>query len=118
MRDYLKLDVWARAHALALSVHRVSYELPSSENFELGRQLRRAAFSVPTNIAEGAAQPSRGHYAHYLTIAAGSASELEYLSLACEDLGYIGSDDAESIRRETKEIRRMLLRLSDAVLAG
>ena len=82
----MKLDVWMQAHQLALYVHGVSYDFPSRENYELGRQLRRAAFSIPTNIAEGSAHPSRAQYAHYLTIAAGSASECNPLrkkSLNC-----------------------------------
>ena len=118
VRDYTRLEVWKRSHALALDVHEMSYELPARENFELGRQVRRAAFSIPTNIAEGAAQASRGHYAHYLTIGAGSASEVDYLLLACADLGYLDESDTQRPRRDAIEIRRMLLALAESVLAG
>ena len=88
------------------------------ENYELGRQLRRAAFSIPTNIAEGSAHSSRAHYAHYLTIAAASASEVDYLTLACADLKLLNHVKRDELRGEAIRIRRQLSRLVSAVRSG
>ena len=118
MRDFTKLTVWERSHAWALDVHRTSHRFPDTERYELARQLRRAAFAVPTNIAEGSGHESKRQYAHYLSIAAGSASEGLYLLLAARDLGYLESGTFGELSTEIREIRRMLARFRAAVVAS
>ena len=117
MRDHTKLQVWHRAHRWALDVHVASRELPSSERYELGRQLRRAAFWVPTNVAEGRAFDSRRQYGHHLAIAAASATESGYLLLACKDLEYLDGANADRLEREAMELRSMLRDLRLRVLS-
>ena len=77
MRYFKRLDVWARAHRLALDVFSLVDSLPPHERYDLGTQIRKAASSVPFNIAEGAGRRTRVEYARFLDIALGSASELE-----------------------------------------
>ena len=115
MRDFTKLEVWNRAHGWALKIHKLSAEFPRAEQFELGRQIRRATFAVPANIAEGAGHESRAEYARFLNIASASVSEVEYLLIACRDLGYIGRGVATKLDVETSVIRRMLVRLRISV---
>ena len=78
MQDYTKLEVWQQAHRLAMDVHRASACIPRRDNVAFISQLRRAAQSVPTNIAEGSSKESNREFARFLQIAAGSAAELHY----------------------------------------
>jgi four helix bundle protein len=80
--------VWRDAIALVESVYRWSSEFPESERFGLTSQVRRAAVSVPSNIAEGAARRSTGEYLHFLSIARGSLSELDTQPQIAQRLGF------------------------------
>ena len=108
MRDFRKLEVWQKAHHLTIQVYRVTNIFPSDERFGLTSQLRRAAASVPTNIAEGCGRDSERELARFMSIAAGSASEAEYqLLLAC-DLDYMQDEKYRGLNQEVNEVKRML----------
>ena len=80
--------MYQRSYELALTVHRLTRSFPAHEQFELGQQLRRAAVSIPANIAEGfGRRESAADFRHFLWMALGSANEMFVLSLA-RDLGY------------------------------
>jgi four helix bundle protein len=79
MMPYEKYDAWKVSHSLALEVYRTTEEWPKSELYGLTAQTRRAALSVPTNIAEGAAKLGAREFRRYLDISLGSLSELSYL---------------------------------------
>ena len=83
-------------------------QFPAAERFGLTSQLRRAALSVPTNIAEGSKRISRQDYARFLNIAEGSLSETEYLILVSRDLGYVPREAASSFLKEASELLGML----------
>jgi len=108
VRDFRQLKVWERAHLLAVDVYRVTEQFPKAEQFGLTSQLRRAAVSVPTNIAEGCGRGTRTELARYLQIAMGSASELDYLLLFAEGVGYIAPKDSAPLTSEVTEVRKML----------
>jgi four helix bundle protein len=108
MQPYTDLKVWQRSHALVLQVYRLSSVLPQDERFGLVSQLRRAAASTPTNIAEGSKRRSSRDFAHFLNIAEGSLAELDYLLLLARDLGYVDDDNVAPMRAEVDEIARML----------
>ena len=91
MRPYEKFDAWKIAHQLALEVYRITEKWPASEKYQLTSQTRRAALSVPTNIAEGAAKRGPRVFRRYLDISLGSLSELSYLLLFSKDLGILGT---------------------------
>lgn len=111
MQRFTELKVWERSHALVMKLYRLSAQFPEDERFGLISQLRRAAASVPTNIAEGAKRQGAQDYARFLNIAEGSLSETEYLVMLGRDLGYIGLDDATGLLVEIEEISRMLFAL-------
>lgn len=115
MQHYSKLEVWRRSHELALALYRCTASFPVTERYGLTPQLRRAASSVPTNIAEGSKRATPSDYAHFLNIAEGSLSETEYLLLLCRDLGYIPQDVARSRLVEVSELLRMLHALRKTV---
>jgi len=79
MMPYEKFEAWQVAHELALEIYRVTDDWPREERFGLTIQLRRAALSAPTNIAEGAAKRGNREFRRFLDIALGSLSEVSYL---------------------------------------
>jgi four helix bundle protein len=108
MRDFRELKVWEKAHRFTLQVYRITKNFPSDEQFGLTVQLRKAAASVPTNIAEGCGRDSERELARFMSIAGESASELEYqLLLAC-DLNYIQDETHRELNQQVNEVKRML----------
>mgnify|MGYP006394558967 FL=1 len=110
MRDFHKLGIWQRSHQLTLDVYKVSKSFPKDELFGLTSQIRRAASSIPTNIAEGCGRASNKDYAHFLQIAIGSASEVEYELLLAHDLEYINDEAFNKLTSETIAIRKMIIK--------
>ena len=78
MKPFERLEAWHASHKLALAVYHATQDFPPTQRFELGRQIRRAAFSIPTNIAEGSAKRGPREFRRFLDIALGSMSELTY----------------------------------------
>ncbi|MHB8654562.1 MAG: four helix bundle protein [Terriglobia bacterium] len=108
MQRFTDLKVWQRSHALVLQLYRITKSLPPDERFGLISQIRRAAVSVPTNIAEGSKRQGRQDYARFLNIAEGSLVETEYLLMLSRDLGYLTQKVAEAPLAEIVEIASML----------
>jgi len=108
MRRFDSLQVWERSHAVVLDVYRLTRSFPAQERYGLTSQIRRAAVSVPTNIAEGSKRSSQRDFAHFLNIAEGSLAEVGYLVVLARDLGYMDPADARRIGAEAEEILRML----------
>ncbi|MDQ3209118.1 MAG: four helix bundle protein [Gemmatimonadota bacterium] len=92
---YERYDAWKLAHELALIVYEVTDTWPDREKYQLTAQIRRAALSVPTNIAEGAAKRGPREFRRYLDISRGSLSEVSYLLRFSKDRGIL---DEESFR--------------------
>jgi four helix bundle protein len=118
MQRYADLKVWQRSHQLVLEVYQVTARFPSEERYGVTGQLRRAATSVPTNIAEGSKRKQAQDYARFLNIAESSLAETDYLILLSRDLGYLDPPTADSLRRETDEIARMLSSLRQKIEAS
>ena len=108
MQHFTELKVWQRSHAVVLELYRLTSNFPADERFGLTSQLRRAAASVPTNIAEGAKRTGKQDYARFLNIAQGSLAETEYLVMLSQDLGYLASERAKEVLSEIPEIAGML----------
>lgn len=108
MKDFRKLQVWAKAHQLTLTIYQVTASFPRDETYGLASQIRRAASSIPSNIAEGCGREGDAELSRFCTIARGSASELEYQILLARDLKLIQPHDYEQLAERTTEIKRML----------
>ena len=118
MQDYRNLKVWEKAHAFALEVHLVCDALPRHSGAALGQQLRRAALSVPANIAEGTTRGTDVEFRRFLYIALGSATECDYHLLVAKDTRLLNEEDYESLRAKVVEIRRMLTGLIKRITAS
>jgi four helix bundle protein len=118
MQHFSELKVWQRSHSLVLDLYRLTRRLPGDERFGLSSQLRRAAVSVPTNVAEGTKRLGKQDYARFLNITEGSLSETEYLVMLCCDLGYLQKQETEKPLLEISQIVRMLYALRCKVEAG
>jgi four helix bundle protein len=107
---YRTLAAWQRAVELAVSIYAVTKRFPADERFGLTQQLRRAAVSVPSNIAEGRGRGrgTRRDYRHFLLQARGSAYELETAVHIAERLGYLEDDDVGLLREATSGVIRPL----------
>ena len=108
MKDFRKLQVWEKAHQLALTLYHVTASFPRDETYGLTSQMRRAAASIPSNIAEGCGRDGDAELSRFCTIARGSASELEYQLLLARDLKLIPANEYEQLNQQTVEIKRML----------
>jgi four helix bundle protein len=108
MKDFRDLKVWHKAHQLTLVVYEVSCAFPAEENHGMTSQIRRAAASVPANIAEGCGRGSDRDLARFLQMAMGSASELEYHLLLARDLNLLDSSRHQDLETRTIEVKRML----------
>jgi four helix bundle protein len=108
MKDFRNLKVWEKAHAFVSLLYKETANFPPEERYGLTSQVRRAAISVPTNIAEGCGRGSDADLARFVQISMGSASEVEYLLLLSRDLGFLSSESYERTNSEIVEIKRML----------
>jgi four helix bundle protein len=108
MKDFRKLRVWERAHALTLAIYRDTGAFPREELYGITSQMRRAGASVAANIAEGYGRGGDGEFHHFLNTAAGSAVELEYFLLLAKDLGMLTTDVYDDRQKQTVEVQRML----------
>jgi four helix bundle protein len=108
MRDFRKFEVWMKSHDLTLEVYALTNEFPHSEQYGLTSQLRRAAASVPANLAEGCGRESDGDFRRFVEIAGGSACEVEYHLLLAKDLGLLELEVHRKLDLRINEIKKML----------
>lgn len=94
---YERYEAWRVAHELALEVYRITDQWPACERYQLTAQIRRAALSVPTNIAEGAVKRGPREFRRYLDIARGSLSEVSYLLRFSKDRGILDSESFQMV---------------------
>lgn len=116
-RTYRELLVWKKAKRLAIVCYRETEQFPKAELFGLTSQIRRAAVSVASNIAEGQGRLTRGEFRHFLGQARGSILELETQTAIAFDLGYLRNDEYQSIESSAFEILGLLNRLIQSLSA-
>ena len=102
MRDYTKIEAWRLADDLTVAVYERTRSFPKEEMYGLTSQLRRASYSVPANIVEGASRESKKDYLHFLYIARGSLSETQYFIHLARRLDYLSLQEADALRDQTK----------------
>ena len=108
IRDYKDLLVWQKGIALAKEVYRITGRFPSDEKFGLISQMRRAAVSIPSNIAEGHARNTRGEYLQFLSHAEGSVAELDTQARIANELKFCSSGDISLLLAQIVELQKML----------
>ena len=112
MATHKDLDVWTEAITLVTEIYKLTANYPDSERFGLMSQMRRAAVSVPSNIAEGTARSTNKEYIHFLNISLGSLAELETQILISQNLKFLSSTeilkDLELIRAKLYKLRNYL----------
>jgi len=111
MQDFKDLKVWQRAHELTLSAYQATRTFPREEVYGLTSQLRRAAASVPANVAEACGRDGSADFGRFLKVAMGSASETEYHLLLARDLDYLKRDEWEHLNMLVVEVKKMLAAL-------
>jgi four helix bundle protein len=115
MKDYRKLVVWEKAHKLVLFIYKVTCTFPKEERYGIISQLRRAATSTPTNIAEGCGKYTQPDFARYLQNAFGSIQEVQYLSFLSFELKYLDREKYLVLDRDISEVKAMLVGLLQKV---
>jgi four helix bundle protein len=111
MQDFHKSVVWQKAHAWVLHIYKITQRFPDTERFGLTSQLRRAATSIPANIAEACGRGGKLEFSRFVQIAMGSATEAEYRVLLAKDLGYLRAQDYAIVGPAIEEVKRMLASL-------
>ena len=115
MRDYRKIRAWEASDRLTLKVYEATKRFPKDEMYGLTSQMRRAAVSVPANIAEGSGRASNKEYLQYLYIARSSAREVEYYVQLSFKLGYIEDMLRQNLTKLTDETLSILYGLIQSV---
>ena len=115
MKTYKDLIVWQKSMVFVYEIYTVTKIFPSDEKFGLSSQLRRAAISIPSNIAEGYARKTKRDNAHFITIAFGSATEIETQLLISKQLSFIHDEVYISLSSLLTEILRMLYKYRESL---
>lgn len=115
MRPHCKLDVWNKSIDFVSEIYKLTSKFPDGEKFGLISQLRRAAISIPSNIAEGAARESKKEFLNFLSIAQGSASEIETQLIISNKLDYISEDTLGKMLNLASDISKMITGLKKSL---
>jgi four helix bundle protein len=108
VKDFREIVVWQRSHALTVEIYQQTKRFPKDELFGVTGQMRRAAASIPANIAEGCGREGDAELRRFLNISLGSACELDHFILLAGELGYLEIERGKQLAAEIFEIRRML----------
>ena len=108
MQDFKNLIAWQKSHDFVKEIYLHSSAFPSYELYGLTSQLRRAAMSIPANLAEGASRGSKADFARFVQISMGSAAETEYLLFLAFELGYFSSEIFEDMSEKVVEIKKVM----------
>jgi four helix bundle protein len=115
IRDYRDLLAWQQAMELDAMCYRLSFKLPTSERYELARQLRRASSSIPSNIAEGNSRSHLGEYVQFVGIARASAAELRNHLEVCVRRRLLTPSECEPAQRLTERVVKLVTALHTAL---
>ena len=107
MHNYKKLNVWISSISLVKNIYNLTRKFPKEEMFVLTQQLKRAAISIPSNIAEGAGRNSNAQFKNFLQISIGSCFEVETQLIISKELEYISEEELETISKELDSIMKM-----------
>ena len=115
MKTHKELEVWKLSVELVSDIYKITKQFPKEELFGITNQIRRAAVSIPANIAEGAGRHGLGELKQFIGIAKGSLAELETLMIISKNLDYLNEEDFENITLKLTSIFKMLSGLSKSL---
>ena len=115
MQNFKELLLWQEAHQLTLSVYEATKNFPKEEIFGMTSQIRRAAVSVPCNIAEGCGRFTSKDFANFLQISLVSTNETDYLTLLAKDLNYLQDEQFNTLQEKINKVRAMNINLVNKV---
>jgi len=115
MRDYRKIQAWQLSDDLTVNIYEITRKFPSEEKFGVISQIRRSAYSVPSNIAEGSARESKKDYLHFLYIARASLTETQYFVHLSKRLGYLSKEKHDELMESVTDTFKRLHGLIKAV---
>ena len=115
VKDYRELIVWQKAMDLVEEVYRATASFPKEEMYGLTGQIRRAAVSVPSNVAEGQARSTTADFLHFLSIARGSLKEVETQVIIARRLGYVDEQKESELTSLTDEVSRLISGLASSL---
>ncbi|MCR4965696.1 MAG: four helix bundle protein [Bacteroidales bacterium] len=115
IQSYKELIVWQKAMDMVANVYKLTQDLPKEELFALTSQIRRAAISVPSNIAEGYGRQSKKEYLHFLSVANGSVCEIETQLLLCAKIGYLSEESIKETLQTLSEIGKMIFSIRQKI---
>ncbi|OGP75049.1 MAG: four helix bundle protein [Deltaproteobacteria bacterium RBG_16_50_11] len=115
MKKVEELDVFKLSHSLTLEIYGITKSFPDEEKFGLISQMRKAAYSIPMNLMEGAHRLSSKEYRQFVGISRGSAGEMKYQLLLAKDLNYISGDQYSNLIPKYERVSQMLTRLAKSL---
>lgn len=115
MNNFRELVVWQKSIAFVVKIYEATREFPKEEKFNFVSQMQRAATSIPSNIAEGAGRDTNASFKHFLTVAIGSAHEVETQIIISKQLHYIDETGYEELMKELTGIQKMLYSLHSSL---
>ena len=108
IKSYRDLEIWQKAMNLVEGIYQATQSFPRQEQFQLTGQIRRAAVSIPSNVAEGHGRTGPGEFLHFLSMAHGSLMEVETQVLIAQRLGYLNEAVAAPLLRQTASLSMMI----------
>ncbi|MDD3582250.1 MAG: four helix bundle protein [Desulfobacca sp.] len=114
-RSFRDLDVWRKSIDLVKEIYQITGKFPPSEIYGLTNQIRRAAVSIPSNIAEGQGRNSAKEFRQFLGIALGSIAEIETQLIIAQEIGYLSNEKLDFLIISLDTIRKMLKSLANAL---
>jgi four helix bundle protein len=117
-QSYRDLLVWQKSIALCTEVYKACESFPKSELYGLSDQMKRAAVSISSNIAEGQARQHAREFIHFLSVANGSLAELDTQRIIAEQLNFIGLESSTNLEKSITEVRKMLYALATKIKAN
>ncbi len=111
-RSYRDLEVWKLSLSLVEDIYKATATFPASENYGLSQQIRRAAVSIPSNIAEGQFRNSSKEFRQFLAIALGSSAELETQLIIANKVNYLSTEELSGLLNNMEIIMKMVKKLS------
>jgi len=115
-RSFKDLEVWRQSIQFAKEIYRLTEKFPLNELYGLTSQLRKAAVSIPSNIAEGQCRNSSKEFRHYLSMALGSLGEVETQLIIAQEIDYINQAELDYLQSPINDIRKMILALSKRII--